>query len=276
MAHPSFVQAHPYQDPPSHRLAAGGGSSGSRIEVSRQHALLARVVGRCAFDPGHDRSRPTPVVVFDLDGTLFDNRPRTRVILGELADSWRKTHPDLATRLGELRQEEMAYLLSDTLARIGVNDAARVDEAQAFWKARFFADEHLRHDEPLPGAVDFAKACYAAGAILVYLTGRDLPLMGIGSFRSLRDHGFPIGVPGTELVLKPDAAMADETFKRFEAPKLARVGSIVASFDNEPANCNTLLAQNPGCDSVLVDTQHLPGAPPLDPGVHVIADFRRA
>ena len=170
----------------------------------------------------------------------------------------------------------MAYLVSETLERLGVTDAERVAEAQAFWRDRFFSDGHLQHDVPLPGAVDFARACYDAGAILVYLTGRDLPAMGIGSFRSLRDSGFPIGVPGTELVLKPDAAMPDEAFKRLEAPKLARVGAIVASFDNEPANCNTILAQNPECESVLVDTQHLPGAPPLDPGVHVIADFRRA
>jgi hypothetical protein len=98
-------------------------------------------------------------------------------------------------------------------------------------------------------------------------------MMGLGSFRSLRDLGFPIGVPGTELVLKPDANMPDEAFKRLEAPKLARVGRVVAAFDNEPANCNTILAVNPGSDGVLLDTQHLPGAPPLDPGVRVVADF---
>jgi len=157
-----------------------------------------------------------------------------------------------------------------------VTDVERIAEAHAFWRDRFFADGHLHHDKPIPGAVEFARACYDAGATLVYLTGRDLPLMGIGSFRSLRDNGFPIGVPGTELVLKPDAEMDDEAFKRLEAPKLARVGAIVASFDNEPGNCNMILAQNPECESVLLDTQHLPGAPPLNPRVHVIADFRRA
>ena len=157
-----------------------------------------------------------------------------------------------------------------------MTDVERIAEAHAFWRDRFFADGHLHHDKPIPGAVEFARACYDAGATLVYLTGRDLPLMGIGSFRSLRDNGFPIGVPGTELVLKPDAEMDDEAFKRLEAPKLARVGAIVASFDNEPGNCNMILAQNPECESVLLDTQHLPGAPPLNPRVHVIADFRRA
>jgi hypothetical protein len=246
------------------------------MNAPRQHALLNRIVERCRFDASRDRAKPTPLVVFDLDGTLFDNRPRTRVILGELAAEWRQSRPDQASRLSRLRQEEMAYLLGDTLARVGVTDEAHVAEALQFWKDRFFADEHLRHDVPLPGAVDFARACYDAGAILIYLTGRDLPLMGLGSFKSLRDCGFPIGVPGTELVLKPDAAMPDEAFKRLEAPKLARIGTIVASFDNEPGNCNTILAQNPQCESVLVDTQHLPGAPPLDAGVHVIADFRRA
>ena len=110
----------------------------------------------------------------------------------------------------------------------------------------------------------------------MYLTGRDLPLMGIGSFRSLRDSGFPIGVPRDGARLQARRRDCRRGVQALEAPKLARVGAIVASFDNEPGNCNTILAQNPECESVLVDTQHLPGAPPLDPRVHVIADFRRA
>jgi hypothetical protein len=243
--------------------------------MAAQRALLERIVVRCRHDPAKDGGKPTPVVVFDLDGTLFDNRPRTCMILKELAETWRQRYPGEAARLAAARPDELAYLLTDTLERLGVTATDAVGEAQTFWRDRFFADDHLRYDVPLAGAVEFATSCYEAGAILVYLTGRDLPLMGIGSFRSLRDQGFPIGVPGTELVLKPDAAMADEAFKRLEAPKLARVGKIVASFDNEPANCNTILAQNPGCESILVDTQHLPGAPPLDAGIRVIGDFRR-
>src|SRR5262249_33597577 len=100
------------------------------------------------------------------------------------------------------------------------------------------------------------------------------PLMGIGTFCSLRDLGFPIGVAGTEIVLKPDANMPDEAFKRFAAPSLARVGTVVAAFDNEPGNCNVLFEAFPSCASVLLDTQHMPGAPPLDRGVDVIGDFQ--
>ncbi len=244
----------------------------ARLSVMEQKALLDDVVERCRTD-GKARA---PVVVFDLDGTLMDNRPRTAVILRELGELWRESHPEVARTLANAKTEELAYLLTDSLARLGVTKTELVREAEIFWRERFFTDDYLAHDVEVPGASAFARACYEAGGILVYFTGRDLPLMGIGSFASLRDLGFPIGLPGTELVLKPDAAMPDEAFKRLEAPKLARVGEIVASFDNEPANCNTILAQNPGCESVLVDTQHLPGAPPLDPGVHVIGDFRFA
>ncbi len=242
----------------------------TRLPPHEQQALLRRVIGRCSSKPGG----PTPVVVFDLDGTLMDNRPRTCAILRELAQTLEPAESALADRLRAITPDSLAYLLTDSLVRLGIERSDQVARAEAFWRDRFFADDHLHHDVEVAGAVLFARACYDAGATLVYLTGRDLPLMGIGSFRSLRDLGFPIGVPGTELVLKPDAAMPDEAYKRFEGPKLSRVGKVVAIFDNEPANCNVLLELHPEAESVFVDTQHLPGAPPLDPRVHVISDFR--
>jgi hypothetical protein len=240
-----------------------------RLSTSEQATLLRAIVGRCRPVP---RS-PTPVVVFDLDGTLMDNRPRTCAILREFADTLGPGEGEFAARLRAAKPHELAYLLTDSLKLLGITRSDIVGRVEVFWRDHFFADAHLTYDIEVPGAVAFARACYDAGAILVYMTGRDLPMMGIGSFRSLRDLGFPIGVPGTELVLKPDANMPDEAFKRLEAPKLARVGVVVAAFDNEPANCNALLAMNPGSDSVLVDTQHLPGAPPLDAGVKVVENF---
>jgi beta-phosphoglucomutase-like phosphatase (HAD superfamily) len=237
---------------------------------SRQHALLRAVLDSCQPQRGRGR----PVVVFDLDGTLIDNRPRTCVILREFALRCRGRDDALAARLEAARPEDLEYLLSDSLERIGAHRTELVAEMHAFWQERFFADSHLVHDVPVPGAVEFARACYAAGALLMYCTGRDLPLMGTGTFQSLRDLGFPIGVTATELVLKPDAAIADESFKRLIAPDLARVGRLVAAFDNEPGNCNVLLRYYPDAHIVHVATQHTPGAPALTPGVGVIEDFR--
>ncbi len=215
----------------------------------------------------------TPVVVFDLDGTLLDNRPRTLAILREYAAVCEDRDPEVASRLRHARIHDLDYLLTDSLARLGVHRADVVAELQTFWRERFFADGYLGHDVPLPGAIAYVRACHDAGALVVYLTGRDLPLMGVGTLASLRDLGFPIAIPATELVLKPDASLPDEAFKRLTAPELARVGHVVAAFDNEPANCNVVLAHYPDAHVVYVDTQHLPGAPELDPGIHCVRDF---
>ncbi len=240
-----------------------------RLSFPDQAQLMKRIIARCVPTPG----QPTPIVVFDLDGTLMDNRPRTAVILRELAEELRKEAHTAAEILAAARAEQLAYLLGDTLRKLGVEHPELVARAEAFWRERFFSDEYLKHDIALAGAVEFTRACYEAGAMIVYFTGRDLPLMGIGSFQSLRDLGFPIGVVGTELVLKPDAKIPDEAFKREEAPKMKRIGRIVAAFDNEPGNCNAFLEICPDADSVFVDTQHLPGAPSLLSQVHVVADF---
>jgi hypothetical protein len=235
-----------------------------------QHSTLRAVLRRCR----PERAHTTPVVVFDLDGTLVDNRARTIAILREFAEQKVDRDHPVAERLLGARPHDIAYLLSESLERLGAHRNELYDEMHVFWRDRFFADAHLRYDVAFPGAVEFARACHQAGAILVYLTGRDLPLMGTGTFRSLRDLGFPIGVPATELVLKPDASIPDETFKRLSAPELARVGHVVAAFDNEPVNCNVMRAHYPDAHVVFVDTQHTPGAPVLEGGVHCIRDFR--
>ena len=210
--------------------------------------------------------------MFDLDGTLMDNRPRSVAIFRELSEAWVHQHPEDARRIAKSRPEELAYAISDTLAKLGVSDALH-EEAADFWRARFFRDSHLAHDVPVPGAAKLVHSLHAAGANIVYLTGRDLPLMGVGSWQSLRDLGFPIGVVGTELVCKPDATIHDEVYKRDIAPELARLGDVFCSFDNEPANCNVFARIRKTCASVLLDTQHTPNAATLDPAVVCLKDF---
>jgi len=241
----------------------------NRMPASEQQALYARIVERSRAK----RGEPVPVVVFDLDGTLMDNRPRTATILQELAAELREEAHHAAEVIGAARADKISYLLTETLRLIGVDHPEIVSRAEQYWRTRFFSDSYLKHDTAVAGAVELAKACYAAGATLVYFTGRDLPLMSLGSFESLRDLGFPIGVVGTELVCKPEAKIPDELFKREEGPKIARIGSVIATFDNEPGNCNAFQEMFPEADNVFVDTQHLPGAPALDAKVHIVPDL---
>lgn len=228
-------------------------------------SILERVRQQAATSPA--------VLVFDLDGTLMDNRPRVVAILHELAAAWRERHPEAARRCARAQPDDIAYGFIENLRRLGVTEPALHEEGFAFWKARFFADPHVKHDVQIQGARQYVRACYEAGAVIVYLTGRDLPNMALGSFASLRDLGFPIGVVGTELVVKPTFEMPDSDFKRSVAPELRRLGTVIAVFDNEAVNVNLLVEFHPSATGVFLDTQYAPNPPPLDLRAVVIHHF---
>src|SRR5215471_8825485 len=89
-----------------------------RLSRSAQATLLRSIVGRIRTEA--DARGPTPVVVFDLDGTLMDNRPRTLAILREFADTLSGEDREVAARLRACDAEHLAYLLTDSLSALGV------------------------------------------------------------------------------------------------------------------------------------------------------------
>lgn len=240
--------------------------------LPHQTGLLATIIERVAAH-GAESGRP-PVVVFDLDATLYDNRPRTLEILMEYREEVMQNAADIAERLTHVTSERIQYLLSDTLRGCGITRSDVIADVTRYWHDRFFTDDYVKHDVPMEGAAEFVRACHESGAIVVYLTGRDIPGMMLGTMASLRDYGFPIAVAGAELVLKPDANLPDEAFKRGALPTLERLGDVVAFFDNEPANCNLAKAMYPDASVVMLETQKVPYAPELSADIHVVADFR--
>lgn len=205
-----------------------------------------------------------PMVVFGLDGTIFDTRPRTLQILKEYGDQELKTaRPEAAGRLSGLQVSGVQYMLTDTLGHLGIAEEAVVNNAAVFWSQRFFADEYLRYDTPVPGAVNFVRSLYTAGARIVYLTGRDAPRQLIGTVRSLRDYGFPIGIQGTELMMKPTMQTADAIFKQQATNYLRHYGKVIAAFDTESANANVFRRAFPEAAVVLVSAPHTPNMPAL-------------
>jgi hypothetical protein len=212
-----------------------------------------------------------PVVVFDLDGTLFDNGPRTWNILAEFAEA--SGRGALRRALNDLRATGLPYLLTDTLRLAGVTDQATLDEARAFWAARFFTHVYQTLDVPLAGARRFVEETFKAGGFVVYLTGRDVPGMAVGCVQSLHDHGFPVALVRTALVLKHDFDTPDLDFKTEAVEFIHRLGTVVATFDNEPGNVNLFLKRWPSSLAVLIDTQHAPGAPALHEGAARAPDF---
>jgi hypothetical protein len=234
--------------------------------------VLASVLERVAsYSAEHGRSA---LCVFDLDATLYDNRPRTLEILLEYREEVLETQPDIADKLGTITADRISYLLSDTLRTCGITRSDVVADVTRYWHERFFNDDYLKHDAPLEGAPEYVRACHEAGGIVVYLTGRDVAGMLLGTISSLRNSDFPLAIAGVELVLKPDASLPDEAFKRGVLPTLDRLGDVVAFFDNEPANCNLARAMFEDAYVVALETQKVPYAPQLAAGVEVVADFR--
>lgn len=240
--------------------------------LPHQLVVLDRVIERLTQAEGGS----PPLVVFDLDGTLYDNRPRTVQILTEYAEEVSDQFPEVADALSDLSPDGVQYLLSDTLRAYGITKVEIVSDATRFWRDRFFAEKYLKYDAVKDGAVEFAQLCHEAGATIVYLAGRDVTDLLPGTVTALRKWGFPVGEVGVELVLKPDATLSDEAFKRASLPVLRRIGSVVAFFDNEPANCNVALQRYPEALVGWVQTQHVPGSPDLADGVGAVRDFRRA
>ncbi len=214
-----------------------------------------------------------PLVVLDLDGTLYDSRLRTWRILLELGHLRARSRPDLLAALRRLGSGAVRYRVSDTLAAVGITDPELVRAAEDFWGGRFFTDEYVLYDLPTPGAVDCVRALAAAGAVACYLTGRDAPNMLVGTVRALQRDGFPVGTVGSRLVLKADPLDDDVAYKASVTAPLAAAGTVIGAFDNEPALCNRFHAAFPEAIVVHLATAYSPDAPPLQPGIASVPDF---
>lgn len=214
-----------------------------------------------------------PLVLLDLDGTLYDTRARTWRILQEFGRQHAAEHPALLAAITRLTLREVSYLVGDTLTRIGVADGDVIAQVEEYWRARFFTGAYVRYDLPAPGAVAFVQALRTAGVVPCYLTGRDAPATLVGTVRTLQRDGFPVGTPDTRVILKESSATPDEHHKRAVLARLRQGGAVIGAFDNEPALCNLFRSELPDATVVHLATTHSPDAPPLLPEIEVVEDF---
>jgi hypothetical protein len=233
-------------------------------------ALLSRLLERVR----EESSRGRAMVVFDLDSTLFSTAERNFYILKEFA-SQPAAPPELRLCLERLTSRDMGWNVMDDLKRHGFQDRAVLRELRQFWFDRFFKNDYLRHDRPIPGAVEFVTDLHHAGGNIFYLTGRDEPGMGRGTRDSLRAHGFPLERDRVTIRLKPRFEDSDLVFKRAVIEELSQAGDVIAAFENEPVNANLFADAFPRADVILLETVHSPNPPPLVERVHRIKDFIR-
>jgi hypothetical protein len=225
------------------------------------------------MDQVRKSSAENPVLVFDLDSTLFNNGPRTRQILVELAledDTLRPLQPKL-----QALPNDLPYLVGDTLKRVGLAGGESTDRLVKGWAQRFFSDTYCVFDQPYPGAVEFVREAARQGATIVYLTGRDAPRMAVGTTESLRRSGFPVATPNALLIMKPSGQVEDEAFKRTALETIHRSGLVIATFENEPRNANLFAERWPKAIHVFLTTNSDPKkVVPLAKGIRKIPDYR--
>lgn len=209
-----------------------------------------------------------PMVVFDLDGALFDTRSRTAQILREYADQeLRGVRPDAAQRILAMSYQHVGYMLTDTLNQLGITEPAVANNAAVFWAQRYFTDDYVKYDQPTPGAVDYVRMLYSNGARIVYVSSRDVPRQLSGTIRALHERGFPIGIAGTEVILKPTQQTPDAQFKQQLVTYLKQYGKVMAAFDTLPSNVNDYKRIFPDATIVLLDAPQAPNQPGVNAGV---------
>ncbi|MEO6954966.1 MAG: HAD family acid phosphatase [Polyangia bacterium] len=147
--------------------------------------------------------------------------------------------------------------------------------------AVFDIDDTLLHNgrftpKPLvntaePGAVSYVKSLRAAGATIVYLTGRKAS-QETKTVAALKEAGLPTGGT-TKLMLNPSSKMSSVDWKRSATPAIAKLGKTVAVFDNEFENVRMFRLAYPRSSIFRLATSSNRPDPGGKGSIYVIKDF---
>ncbi len=213
-----------------------------------------------------------PVVVFDLDSTLFDTAARNHRILREFAEH--HGDPALLAGVAGLALTDFGWDLMDPLRARGFDSPDLHGTLREYWAARFFTDAYVLEDHASAGAPEFVTGCYERGAFIYYLTGRHVGGMESGTQAALLRRGFPALRGRVALHLKPAAHLDDRAFKDTAIAEIRSLrGTVIATFENEPGNANMFRAAFPDALTFLVGSVHAPRPEPAHPAVLRIVDF---
>jgi hypothetical protein len=229
-------------------------------------ALLDRVLAR-ARD-----AASTGLIVFDLDSTMLDNRPRQAMIMREYGEA--RNLPELTRASPEHWQ---AWGFHDAMVNLDLDESTiREHEApyREFWLARFFTSDYCVVDRPIPGAPTYASAAAATGARVLYVTGRP-ERMRAGTIEALKTAGFPSpDGDRVRLVMKPSFDESDDDYKARTYGALRGLGVVIAAFDNEPTHINGYQRAFPEAICVHLATDHSPRPVRVAEGIPSIRDFK--
>jgi hypothetical protein len=197
---------------------------------------------------------PRGVLVFDLDSTVFDNRPRQARILREFgADkglaALTRCAPEHWTSGWDMKAAMVACGLSSAEAE------AHYKDAKTWWGARFFTSRYCIDDVAVPGAPEFLHAAVKTTANVAYVTGRHEE-MRAGTVECFGRCGMPGPGGNVHLIMKPTLREDDDAWKRTAHARVETLGKLIAAFDNEPTHANDYAHRFPHAMVVHLATDH--------------------
>lgn len=263
-------------------IARDGWINSCEFHSMSEAEVLAETIRRIETLKSAAETRARPLVLLDLDSTLYEVGHRTFQILKEWVDTEEsESFSEVRERIAAIELGQVGYSLKDTFGAVGLDasDAAVIgalDSAKKFWSRRFFTNDYLTHDRPYPGAAQFVRNLHAVGAELIYLTGRDEPGMGIGTRRNLIRDGFPWETERTHLLMKPRFEMDDAAHKVGAADFVRKNGTLIASFENEPVNLVSLYELFPDAMHVFMETICSDRPAPVCSGLYRIRGFAQS
>ena len=83
-----------------------------------------------------------PIIVLDLDSTLFDTAPRNLRILREFAAN-NHHKPDIAAVVDTMSLADMGWNVTGALKKAGVDDEEVLAALKKFWAQRFYLQRSL-------------------------------------------------------------------------------------------------------------------------------------
>lgn len=211
------------------------------------------------------------LVLFDLDSTLLDNRPRQARILREFG-----AHRDIAPLLRCAPDFFDGWSLKPPMRVCGLADddiETLEPQAKHFWRERFFTSEYCVDDIAIPGANAYVHRVLSEGGSVIYCTGRHLEMRD-GTVDCFRREGFPLPDEArVTLLMKPTFEMHDDDWKRVARDQILARGELIAAFDNEPTHINIYREYFPDAQCVHLLTDESGRGIAVDASIPSVFDF---
>lgn len=215
------------------------------------------------------------VFVFDIDSTLLDVTPRNQEIVRDFAKK-KLTDPEKFSIKNNLENFELTssdWGIKSGLQRLNLSTVENelLQSIKQHWDQFFFSGDFLHHDKAYPGAVEYLRFLNNISPVY-YLTGRDTHRMGKGSYKQLKDHGFPLDKERNKLILKPHKKLLDHEYKLDELKILVKQFEEIHFFENEPVILNTVLEKEPSINLYYIDSVNS-GRATINPNIKTIKPY---